>query len=121
MIVCQKTNIQDKNKNMKSKQMTNKHVVKTNAKHITNVWFLKFDLKELKNNNQILFKYSSEKGLYEKSCNPNGSMEFIAGISNKEGNVVGMLPHPERCCESILGSTDGAKIFNSIISNKKSS
>ena len=76
-------------------------------------------LKELKNNNQILFKYSSEKGLYEKSCNPNGSMEFIAGISNKEGNVVGMMPHPERCCESILGSTDGAKIFNSIISNKK--
>ena len=47
-------------------------------------------------------------------------MEFIAGISNKEGNVVGMMPHPERCCESILGSTDGAKIFNSIISNKKS-
>ena len=76
-------------------------------------------LKELKNNNQILFKYSSEKGLYEKSCIPNGSMEFIAGISNKEGNVVGMMPHPERCCESILGSTDGAKIFNSIISNKK--
>ena len=78
-------------------------------------------LKELKNNNQILFKYSSEKGLYEKSYNPNGSMEFIAGISNKEGNVVGMMPHPERCCESILGSTDGAKIFKSIISNKKSS
>ena len=77
-------------------------------------------LNELKNNNQILFKYSSEKGLHEKSYNPNGSIEFIAGISNKEGNVVGMMPHPERCCESILGSTDGTKIFNSIISNKKS-
>lgn len=73
-------------------------------------------LQELKNNNQILFKYCSDTGVYENSSNPNGSLEFIAGISNKEGNVLGMMPHPERCCESILGSTDGTKIFNSIIS-----
>ena len=75
-------------------------------------------LKDLKSNNQILFKYSSENGEHEKSYNPNGSLEFIAGISNRNGNVVGMMPHPERCCESILGSIDGAKIFDSIISNK---
>ena len=73
-------------------------------------------LQELKNNNQILFKYCSDTGVYENSSNPNGSLEFIAWISNKEGNVLGMMPHPERCCESILGSTDGTKIFNSIIS-----
>ena len=75
-------------------------------------------LEELKNNNQILFKYSSENGQHNKSNNPNGSLEFIAGISNRNGNVVGMMPHPERCCESILGNTDGTKIFNSVISNK---
>ena len=75
-------------------------------------------LEELKNNNQILFKYSSENGHHNKSNNPNGSLEFIAGISNRNGNVVGMMPHPERCCESILGNTDGTKIFNSVISNK---
>jgi len=75
-------------------------------------------LEELKNNNQILFKYSSENGQHNKSYNPNGSLEFIAGISNRNGNVVGMMPHPERCCESILGNTDGTKIFNSVISNK---
>ena len=75
-------------------------------------------LKDLKTNNQILFKYSSETGQYKKSYNPHGSLEFIAGISNRNGNVVGMMPHPERCCESILGSTDGIKIFDSIISNK---
>ena len=75
-------------------------------------------LEELKTNNQILFKYCTDNGLYKHSNNPNGSLEFIAGISNKDGNVVGMMPHPERCCELILGSTDGTKIFNSIISNK---
>ena len=75
-------------------------------------------LEELKNNNQILFKYSSENGQHNKSNNPNGSLEFIAGISNRNGNVVGMMPHPERCCESILGNTDGTRIFNSVISNK---
>ena len=75
-------------------------------------------LEELKTNNQILFKYCTDNGLYKQSTNPNGSLEFIAGISNKDGNVVGMMPHPERCCELILGSTDGTKIFNSIISNK---
>ena len=75
-------------------------------------------LEELKNNNQMLFKYSSENGQHNKSNNPNGSLEFIAGISNRNGNVVGMMPHPERCCESILGNTDGTKIFNSVISNK---
>ena len=77
-------------------------------------------LEELKTNNQILFKYCTDNGLYKHSNNPNGSLEFIAGISNKDGNVVGMMPHPERCCELILGSTDGTRIFNSIISNKNS-
>ena len=64
---------------------------------------------ELKNNNQIIFKYKYE--------NPNGSVENIAGITNKQGNVLGMMPHPERACDKYLGSSDGMYIFKSIIGN----
>ena len=72
-------------------------------------------LQELNKNNQIIFKYSSPSGEISNIYNPNGSLENIAGISNKNGNVLGMLPHPERCCEKILGGTDGKKIFTSIL------
>ena len=72
-------------------------------------------LQELNKNNQIIFKYSSPSGEISNIYNPNGSLENIAGISNKNGNVLGMMPHPERCCEKILGGTDGKKIFTSIL------
>ena len=72
-------------------------------------------LQELNENNQIIFKYSSPSGKISNVNNPNGSLENIAGISNKNGNVLGMMPHPERCCEKILGGTDGKKIFKSIL------
>jgi len=72
-------------------------------------------LEELTINNQIIFKYSSQSGKISDTHNPNGSVENIAGISNKNGNVLGMMPHPERCCEKILGGTDGKKIFQSIL------
>jgi phosphoribosylformylglycinamidine synthase len=74
-------------------------------------------LKELKDNNQIVFKYSSEKGKISEKYNPNGSVENIAGIVNKNGNVLGMMPHPERCCDSVLKKTDGRLIFNSLANN----
>lgn len=63
-------------------------------------------LKELQDNKQILFKYVN---------NPNGSLEDIAGISNKQGNVVGMMPHPERAVDTLLGSEDGKLMFTSIL------
>jgi phosphoribosylformylglycinamidine synthase subunit PurQ / glutaminase len=69
-------------------------------------------LAELKANNQIVFSYQN---------NPNGSLEDIAGIINKEGNVLGMMPHPERAVESLLGSNDGLKLFQSIVKNWKES
>lgn len=64
-------------------------------------------LAELKANNQIVFRYDGE--------NPNGSVDDIAGISNKEGNVVGMMPHPERAVDQLLGSEDGKRMFTSIL------
>jgi len=74
-------------------------------------------LKSLVDNNQIVFKYSSEDGEIEKEYNPNGSLLNIAGIVNNRRNVLGMMPHPERCCSSILGNTDGALIFKSVAQN----
>ncbi|EOS55050.1 phosphoribosylformylglycinamidine synthase subunit PurQ [Paenibacillus barengoltzii] len=63
-------------------------------------------LEQLKRNNQIIFRYVQ---------NPNGSVDDIAGISNERGNVVGMMPHPERAVSDLLGSTDGKKMFTSIL------
>lgn len=76
-------------------------------------------LKELQDEDRILFKYCSNKGDISDTYNPNGSRENIAGILNKKGNVLGMMPHPERASENILGSEDGKAIFKSIINSIK--
>lgn len=72
-------------------------------------------IQELKERNQIIFRYSDPEGNLTEEANVNGSRENIASIINKEGNVLGMMPHPERASESILGSEDGLVIFESII------
>ncbi len=72
-------------------------------------------LKELYDNNQVVLKYCDEFGNVDENSNPNGSVDNIAGICNKTGNVFGLMPHPERCSEEILGNTDGLKIFESIL------
>jgi len=64
---------------------------------------------------QIILRYSTPDGRIEASANPNGSVENIAGICNREGNVFGLMPHPDRACEDRLGSADGLKIFQSMI------
>ncbi len=71
-------------------------------------------LAELENNNQIIFRYCDETGELSDQSNPNGSLNNIAGISNKDGNILGMMPHPERACEELLGSNDGRDIFRSL-------
>ncbi|HEX5352389.1 MAG TPA: phosphoribosylformylglycinamidine synthase subunit PurQ, partial [Trichococcus sp.] len=68
-------------------------------------------LADLKANNQIVFTYANS--------NPNGSIEDIAGIINKKGNVLGMMPHPERAVEALLGSADGLRLFQSMVENYK--
>jgi phosphoribosylformylglycinamidine synthase len=70
---------------------------------------------KLNKNNQILVRYSDRKGNVTKEANPNGSVENIAGICNEKRNVFGLMPHPERASEQVLGSTDGRKIFESIL------
>jgi phosphoribosylformylglycinamidine synthase len=76
-------------------------------------------LKQLKYNNQIVFRYCNDQGEVAPESNPNGALENIAGIVNREKNVLGMMPHPERCSEEILGGTDGRDIFMSIIQSHK--
>lgn len=66
---------------------------------------------KLESNNQIIFRYCNEKGEETIDANPNGSIQNIAGICNEQRNVIGMMPHPERACSSILGNTDGRKVF----------
>ena len=74
-------------------------------------------LKELEENNQVVFRYSSPERIIDEIYNPNGSVKNIAGIMNKRGNVLGMMPHPERSCDPVLGKTDGQLIFRSVINN----
>ena len=64
---------------------------------------------------QVLFRYCDASGAVVDEANPNGSVENIAGIVNRAGNVLGMMPHPERCCEELLGGTDGKLLFESVI------
>jgi phosphoribosylformylglycinamidine synthase len=73
-------------------------------------------LAQLNRERRVLFRYCDAAGAITPEANPNGSLENIAGIMNRAGNVMGMMPHPDRCAEEILISADGAKIFASIIS-----
>jgi phosphoribosylformylglycinamidine synthase subunit PurQ / glutaminase len=72
-------------------------------------------LEELRQGNRIVFRYSMPGGEISPLANPNGSLENIAGICNRDGNVVGMMPHPERSAEVELGCTDGMKVFQSMV------
>lgn len=69
---------------------------------------------ELRTENRIIFRYSDASGCVTPESNPNGSTENVAGIANRAFNVLGMMPHPERASEKILGSSDGRMIFESI-------
>ncbi len=72
-------------------------------------------LRELEKNKQIVFRYVDEMGKTTSAANVNGSAAHIAGIINKKGNVLGMMPHPERASEALLGSRDGLVVFGSLI------
>lgn len=93
----------------------NKKTLKIPIAHGEGNYFADQELiKELEDNNQIVFKYADRNGDVNDENNPNGSQLNIAGIINKKGNVLGMMPHPERACDPLLSRTDGSYIFNSI-------
>jgi phosphoribosylformylglycinamidine synthase len=72
-------------------------------------------LETLKRQNRIVFRYCNADDQITPEANPNGSLDNIAGICNEGRNVLGMMPHPDRCSEPLLGSADGAKIFQSMV------
>ena len=72
-------------------------------------------LRTLKAGNQIVFRYAEADGRVTRAANPNGSLENIAGIVNPEGTVLGLMPHPERAAEAVMGSTDGLLLFQSLL------
>ncbi len=72
-------------------------------------------LSKLNKENRILFRYCDAQGETTEESNPNGSLENIAGICNEAGNVIGMMPHPERAADELLGNTDGKYVLNSLI------
>jgi phosphoribosylformylglycinamidine synthase len=74
------------------------------------------ELEEIEKNNQVIYSYCNEEGEIHIDHSPNGSIHSIAGICNKERNVFGMMPHPERACSSALGNTDGKKVFKELFS-----
>ena len=71
-------------------------------------------LAELQREDRIVFRYCDESGEASSTSNPNGSRDNIAGICNRERNVLGLMPHPERACDDLLGSSDGREIFRSL-------
>lgn len=84
--------------------------------HMEGNYFIAGDgLKELEDGDQIVFRYVDESGQATDAANPNGSLANIAGVCNKAGNVMGLMPHPERVCEDLLGGTDGRFFFESLV------
>ncbi|HLL15524.1 MAG TPA: phosphoribosylformylglycinamidine synthase subunit PurQ, partial [Pyrinomonadaceae bacterium] len=71
-------------------------------------------LAELQREDRIIFRYCDSDGRTTPEANPNGARDSIAGICNRERNVVGLMPHPERACEDLLGSSDGRGLFHSL-------
>jgi phosphoribosylformylglycinamidine synthase len=72
-------------------------------------------VEELERNGQVVFRYCSPEGEITAESNPNGALDNIAGICNSERNVMGMMPHPERCSDPILGSADGKLVWDSLL------
>ncbi|MFZ1288929.1 MAG: phosphoribosylformylglycinamidine synthase subunit PurQ [Melioribacteraceae bacterium] len=118
--VCKDVFLKVANKNSTFTNKIDKDVIKVPIAHGEGNYIADDEtLKSLKENNQIIFEYVNENGEVDSNSNPNGSKLNISGISNKNGNVLGMMPHPERACELILNNTDGQLIFKSIVNKIK--
>jgi len=101
------------NDNAFLEELNNGDVVNIPIAHHDGNYFIDSDgLKELESNNQILLKYTDKNGVIH---NPNGSVESIAGVCNKEKNIFGLMPHPERAMELVLGSDDGIKMLQGLL------
>ena len=115
--ICKFVHIEVENENTPFTNLCHKgQVLKIPIAHTDGNYFISEEgLNRLKQNQQIVFRYCDQLGEITQEANPNGSLYNIAGICNEKRNVLGMMPHPERASESILGSEDGKHIFQSIV------
>lgn len=115
--ICKEVNLRVENTKtaFTSKYKKNQVITIPVAHHDGNYFADHRTLKNLQDNEQIIFRYSDEKGEVTPESNPNGSLLNIAGICNAGRNVLGMMPHPERCAETLLGGVDGVGVFESLL------
>jgi phosphoribosylformylglycinamidine synthase I len=115
--ICKFVHLEVENENTPFSNLCHKgQVLKIPIAHTDGNYFISEEgLKRLKENGQIVFRYCDPYGKIIPEANPNGSLYDIAGICNEKRNVLGMMPHPERASEKILGSEDGKYIFQSIV------
>ena len=116
--ICKNLFIKACNSCLLTKKITSKDTIKIPIAHAEGRYYAdQKTIKSLISNKQIMFKYCDASGEVNMEFNPNGSIKNIAGICNKEKNVLGMMPHPERACDINLNNLDGKLIFESIIDN----
>ncbi|MFY0672189.1 MAG: phosphoribosylformylglycinamidine synthase subunit PurQ [Bacteroidia bacterium] len=115
--ICKNVHLKPVNTNtLITNGLSTTDVLKVPIAHAEGNYFAMSDtIKEIEDNNQVLFRYCNEKGDITNEANPNGSISNIAGVTNKGQNVFGMMPHPERAAESILGNEDGRRLFENIL------
>jgi phosphoribosylformylglycinamidine synthase len=100
---------------MRNAGLARGEVLKMPVGHMEGNYFCDAEtLAELNREDRIAFRYASPDGAIDRASNPNGSLENIAGILNEGRNVLGMMPHPDRSSEALLGSADGLKLFRSM-------
>jgi phosphoribosylformylglycinamidine synthase subunit PurQ / glutaminase len=108
------------NNSMITSQIDLQRALKIPIAHGEGNYFAEADvLKSINDNDQVLFRYCDESGNITSDANPNGSLENIAGVTNANRNVFGLMPHPERASDSLLANEDGLALFESILSMVK--
>ena len=118
--ICKNVYLKVKNHDALITNQYNEKAIKIPIAHGEGRFFAdKKTLNELEKNNQIIFQYCDKNGIVDDDSNPNGSLLNIAGICNKNRNVFGMMPHPERAADPLLNNIDGINLFKSILSHTK--
>jgi len=115
--ICDRVPVRvEQNQSIWTKKYQNQEVITLPIAHGEGRYFAQADtLKSLEDHQQILFRYCDRTGEINPAANPNGSLENIAGITNETGNVLGMMPHPERAADPALKATDGRNLFVSLL------
>ena len=118
--ICKNIYVKVNNKDNSYFKDVEKDIYKFHIAHNEGNYFCsKEQIKEINDNNQIALFYSDKNGNINEDCNPNGSLQNIAGVFNKNKNILGMMPHPERMIDPALSGEDGSIFFKNLINNLK--